>query len=179
MNDYGDNNRDRGYDDYNQQDDDSRDRLIEAARRRVRLPGLLLQLYGAFWVALGITYGGASVASPDGMINAYYDWVENIQKDQPPAQRQQLPPREESIKTQKIQGPIYGVVGLIAGIFMFVGGSKMKELRGFGWSIAGSVLSIFPGMCCCCVGLLPGIWAGVVLLNSDVKLAFTKVARGA
>lgn len=151
---------------------------FELARSRVKTPGLLLQVFASVWVALSVMYTAANLLNPDGMINAYFDWVEDMQKKQPPEQRQKLPPRDEAIKSQRIQGPVFGIIGLVAGIFMFVGGSKMRQLRGYGWSIAGSVLAIFPGLCCCCFGLVPGIWSLIVLLNSDVRLAFTRVAAG-
>src|SRR5262249_10558957 len=61
---------------------------------------------------------------------------------------------------------------------IFIGGSKMKELKGYGWAITGSILCIFPGMCCVCIGLIPGIWGLVVLLNPDVKYADSRLASG-
>jgi hypothetical protein len=134
----------------------------------------MLQLFGAITIAWFAMTGLLSLISPNTIVDVQYDWLEDMQKNQPAEQRQKLPPREEAIKDQQIQGPIYAVLWLAAGIFIFIGGSKMKSLTGYGWAMAGSILSIFPGMCCCCVGLLPGIWALVVLLNADVKAAFSR-----
>jgi hypothetical protein len=133
-----------------------------------------MQVYGAIVIAFFAMSGGLSLAAPETIVNAQYDWIEEMQKDQPPAERQKLPPRDEAIKSQRVQGPIYAVLWIAAGIVMFIGGSKMKELRGYGWSLAGSIVCLFPGCLCCCTGMLPGIWALVVLLNSDVKLAFSR-----
>jgi hypothetical protein len=44
--------------------------------------------------------------------------------------------------------------------------------------VTGSILSIIPCTnSCCCIGTPLGIWALVVLLNSDVKLAFSRSAH--
>jgi hypothetical protein len=74
---------------------------------------------------------------------------------------------------------VYGVIMFVSGIIMFIGGSKMRDLRGYGWSLAAAILAGLEGFCCCCLPLIPGIWALVVLLNSDVKLAFSKTAAAA
>jgi len=169
MNDYG-------TDDNNPDEPRDQERWFEEAARRVKVPGTLLQLFGVLTVALSVTYGALCVVNPDGMVNAYWDWVENMQKDQPVEQRQKMPPRDEAIKSLKIEGPIYGIVGTILGVLGFVGGTKMKQLRGYAMAMVGSIVSILPGLCCCCVGAVPGIWALIVLLNSDVKLAFSRVA---
>jgi hypothetical protein len=156
--------------------DEERGPWYQAARQRVHTPGVLLQLFGAVVIAFGAMNGALSLFSPETLVNWQYDLIEDMQRGQGAQQQQKLPPREDAIKSQRLQGPIYAVLWITAGIFIFIGGSKMKDLRGYGWGIAGSILSIFPGMCCCCIGLIPGIWALMVLLNADVKLAFSKNA---
>jgi hypothetical protein len=133
-----------------------------------------MQLFGAITIVWFAMMGLLSLISPKTIIDVQYDWLESMQQKQPPEQRQKLPPRDEAIEDQQIQGPIYSFLWVAAGIFIFIGGAKMKSLTGYGWAIAGSILSIFPGMCCCCIGLVPGIWSLVVLLNADVKAAFSR-----
>ena len=157
-------------------DFDDGGRWFAAARQRVRTPGLLLQLFGAALTEIYVMLGALSVVNPAAIVNLQYDQIEKWQRDQPPAQRQKLPPRDEAIESQKTQGPIYAALWVAAGVVIFIGGSKMKDLRGYGWALAGSILSIFPGMCCCCTGLVPGVWALIVLLNPDVRLAFSRNA---
>ncbi len=164
------------YDDNNSEEPRGREQWFEEAARRVKFPGLLLQLFGGLTVMLSVMYGTMCVLNPEGMVKAYYDWIEEQQQNQPVEQRQKLPPREESLQSLKIQGPIYGIVGTIMGVLSFIGGTKMKALSGYALSMVGSIVSILPGFCCCCIGAIPGIWALVVLLNSDVKLAFSRVA---
>ncbi len=160
------------YDDNNSEEPRGREQWFEEAARRVKFPGLLLQLFGGLTVMLSVMFGTFSLMNAERI----WDWIEESQKQQPVEQRQKLPPREEAIQEIKIQWPIYGIVGTIMGVLSFIGGTKMKALSGYALSMVGSIVSILPGFCCCCIGAIPGIWALVVLLNSDVKLAFSRVA---
>jgi hypothetical protein len=159
-------------------DFEERDAWFVAAQHRVATPGALLQLYAVILVTLFAMWGGLSLFSPLSIINPAFDWIEESQKGQgaQQQQQQQLPPREDAAKAQQIRGPIVAVIGIACGVVIFIGGARMKELRSYGWAVAGSIVSIFPGLCCCCTGLIPGLWALLVLLNPDVKLAFTKNA---
>jgi hypothetical protein len=169
---YDDDRRDDYEDEGPQDDADRARRRVEAARQRVRTPATIMQVFAAIMIAWNVMSGALSLVAPQVLINWEYDFIENMTKNNPQAQKPQMPPREEAIKNQQVQGTIQAAIMLAAGVFIFIGGAKMKALTGYGWAIAGSVLSIFPGLCCCCTGLLPGIWAFVVLLNADVKRAF-------
>ncbi|HEX3149076.1 MAG TPA: hypothetical protein VHR66_13430 [Gemmataceae bacterium] len=136
------------------------------------MPGTLLQLFGAVCIAWNVMTGALSLISPQSIINPYFDFIEDLQRNNPPDKQQKLPPRDEAIKSQQVQGPIGAVIFIIVGVVAFIGGSKMKSLSGYGWAMAGSIVTIFPGLCCCCFPLLPGIWSLVVLLNQDVKRSF-------
>jgi hypothetical protein len=174
---YDDDRRD-DYEDQGPRDDEDRTRRrLEAARQRVRTPATIMQVFGAIMIAWNVMSGALSVVAPQVVVNWQYDFIEDMTKNNPNAQKPQLPPREEAIKNQQVQGTIQAAVMLVAGIFIFIGGAKMKALHGYGWAMAGSVLSLFPGCFCCCIGLLPGIWSFVVLLNADVKRAFQLSAR--
>src|SRR5262245_22681328 len=186
MNDYGDGNRGRSeYDDFERRaremdgdrPDDS-DQVRKAALAKVRAPGLLLQLFGALSVAFGTMCGGISLVSPKAVVDWMYDKLEEMEKQQPQQQKQQRPPREEAVKSVQIEGAVYGIVALLSGIIIFIGGSKMKDLKSYGWAMTGSILCIFPGLCCVCLVLIPGIWGLIVLFNADVKYAFSRFASG-
>ncbi|MSR53436.1 MAG: hypothetical protein EXS09_09110 [Gemmataceae bacterium] len=164
------------YDDNNSEEPRGQEQWFEEAARRVKFPGLLLQLFGVLTVMLAVTGATICIISPEGVVNWYWDWAEDMQKNQPVEQQQKMPPREDAIKSLKIEGPIYGIIGSIMGVLSFVGGSKMKALSGYPWAMVGSIVSLLPGCCCCCIGTFPGIWSLAVLLNSDVKLAFARAA---
>ena len=129
---YDDDSRHDGYDDVAQPPRRRRWWSRASARKPfngLRVPGFMLQLYGAFLIACAVAIGTISLISPESLINPYFDWVENMQAQQPPAQRQQLPPRDDAIKSLQIEGPIYGVVALIVGLVAFIGGAKMPSPR--------------------------------------------------
>ena len=160
MNDYGD---DRG-------------RWFQAARQRVQAPGLLLQIFGIISLFLSVLNLALLVAAPEVALKGWYDAMANMQKNQPGAQP--LPPFEDWVKSQRMIMIITGVLQLAGSVVMFLGGTKMKQLQGYGLAMAGSIMATIP-LCtnqCCCISLPFGIWALAVLLNPDVKLAFTRSA---
>lgn len=160
------------------EDDENRIRIIEAAQRRVSVPGTILQWFGLISVFLTVIVLATAVAAPDVLFKWQYDMQADMMNKQPPQNRQPMPPYEEFVKTQQMWNVASGVLQLIGGVFIFIGGAKMKTLHGYGFGIASAILAIIPCNICCCIGAVFGIWALVVLLNSDVKLAFTKVAAG-
>jgi hypothetical protein len=169
MNDYGDDRGAGGFED--------RGRWYDHARARVRTPGMLLMIYGIISVFLAVTSLGIYIANPDIAVRPLYDWQQDMMKGQQGAQP--LPPYEEYRDQQKLQGTISSGVSLLCSVLIFLGGSKMKNLQGYGLALTGSILSMIPCTnSCCCIGTPLGIWALVVLLNSDVKLAFSRTVGG-
>ncbi len=75
--------------------------------------------------------------------------------------------------------PAIYLVASVVGIITIVGGVKMRNLRGRGLAMTGSILSMIPCFSgCCIVGLPVGIWVLVVLSNPDVKAGFAAMAAG-
>ncbi len=58
-------------------------------------------------------------------------------------------------------------VGLI-----FVGASKLKELKSYGLVMTAAILAMLPCSFCCIIGLPIGIWVLVVMNQPDVKSQF-------
>lgn len=172
MNDYGDDNlgQDGG--------DGERPRWLEEARARVQTPGTLLQVFGIMSLVLTVAYVALLFAAPDVLLRGQYDFFAKMQKDQP--QAQQLPPYDEWVKSQQIQSGLAQVLALAGSVVIFLGGSKMKQLQGYGLALTSAIMATLP-VCtnnCCCISTPFGIWALVVLLNSDVKMAFNHVKTG-
>ena len=68
---------------------------------------------------------------------------------------------------------VSAVVSVGVGILMIIGGLKMKKLEGYGLCLATSIVAIIPCFTpCCCLEIPFGIWALVVLLDSQVSAAF-------
>lgn len=166
--------RDEGYDDY-RDDGSRRDPRVRRAADRVKAPGMFLLVFGL----ISLFLAGLNVAllwlAPNVTLKAQYDLMQDLNKGQPQA----LPPYEEYVKQQQMQGTAIGVLQLIGSVLITLGGIKMRSLDGYGLAMAGSIMAIIP-LCtnqCCCLSMPFGIWALVVLLNADVKRAFALNAR--
>jgi predicted Zn finger-like uncharacterized protein len=95
----------------------------------------------------------------------------------------QLPPAQpgepEFIREfqKNSHGPIAmggGALGAIyCGVIIFAS-IQMMNMRMWGFALAGSIMSMINCFnCCCLLGLPFGIWALVILLNEEVKSAFS------
>jgi hypothetical protein len=155
---------------------DERGPWFYQARQRVQSAATALQWYGMISIFIAVLVLGIMAAAPDAIFRPIYDKMLDMRKGQPPAPGQQpLPPYDEFRKSNQMQNIVASAISLACSALIFLGGTKMKQLQGYGLSIAASILSIIPCTnSCCCVGLPIGIWALMVLLNADVKLAFSR-----
>ncbi len=72
-----------------------------------------------------------------------------------------------------LSGRVCGMIlGFAWAATVLMGGVQMKNLRNYGWAMAGSIVAMVPCSVCCIFGLPFGIWSLVVLNNPDVKRAF-------
>ncbi|MCI0464040.1 MAG: zinc-ribbon domain-containing protein [Gemmataceae bacterium] len=86
------------------------------------------------------------------------------------------PPNAELVA--RAAGGVFGVFGAVGGIcwggIVLTGAIQMKNLRSYGYSMAGAIVAMVP--CsggCCLLGLPFGIWALVVLNQPEVREAFS------
>jgi hypothetical protein len=76
--------------------------------------------------------------------------------------------------------PVVNMVGGVCGasfglIFygiVFAAAMQMRNLRSWGFSLAGSIMALLPCSLCCILTLPFGIWAIVILSQENVKIAF-------
>lgn len=72
-----------------------------------------------------------------------------------------------------ISGIIWSVFAIIYQGFIAWGGMQMMKLQGYGLSMAAAIMAMIPCLSPCCVLGIPfGIWALVVLMDENVKMAF-------
>src|SRR5689334_6472320 len=97
MNDYGDDNlgRDGGED---------RPRWLEEARARVKTPAMVMLVFGLISVFLAVASLAINLVSPDTTNRPLYDWMVDMQRNQPANKQQPLPAYDEWLKQQQIQG---------------------------------------------------------------------------
>src|SRR5215471_18292338 len=128
MNDYGD-------DDLRRDDGEDRPQWFDEARRRVQTPATIMLVFGLISVFLAVISLALDLVSPDTTHRPIYDWMADMQKNQPANQRQPMPPYEEWLKQQQIQGIASAAVSLICSFLIVLGAGKMKQLRGYGLAI--------------------------------------------
>jgi len=111
--------------------------------------------------------------APDVMLRGQYDTMKDMFPNQP------MPPYEEWAKQQQVTATLINILRVVMSILMTVGAMKMRSLEGYGLAMAASIIAIIPlcpNECCCATPF--GIWGVIVLVNADVKRAFSIVARG-
>ena len=68
---------------------------------------------------------------------------------------------------------ILGGFSILIGLIILFGAVQMKSLSNYGLAMTVSILAMIPCISpCCLLGIPIGIWALVVLLDSNVKAAF-------
>jgi hypothetical protein len=151
---------------------------VEIARRRVATPGTLLLIAGLIGVLLQLLSIGLIAAKP----TIIYDFFVQIVENQPPGPEKQkmLNDLKAQEKQMRLDTPVNiasSTLGLVLNILTVLGGTKMRSLSGYGISVTGAIAGLIPVGGCCCLTLPIGIWALVVLMNSDVKAGFAAAAR--
>lgn len=170
---WDDDGNDRSY-----RDDDRPRADREAARRRVATPAILLIVFGL--IAVFVEAGSliATFTAP----NILGDQFKKFIDDMPPGpDKQQMQADFEKDKDDfRLDTPtnIGGtIVGLVLSLAMLVGGFTMKSMSSYGLAMTGAVCAIIPCVNgCICLAMPIGLWAVIVLANSDVKAAFNRSA---
>jgi hypothetical protein len=89
-------------------------------------------------------------------------------------EKKQAPP-EESLRQAMMYYFVWGAVTGLGCLLTMIGGWRMWSLRNYGLAVTGAIVAAIPCVSCagCCgIGEGIGIWALVVLLNTDVRAAF-------
>ena len=160
----------------NPNEDEDRGPWYHTAVQRVQAAAQALQWYGMLSVFLAVLMLGVAVAAPDTLVRDAYEWELEAKKGRPVGEGP-MPPYEEYRKSRQLWYIVLHAMQLAGSGLIFLAGSKMKHLQSYGLAMTGSILAAIPCTnTCCCVGLPVGIWAAMILLNPDVKLAFSRNA---
>jgi hypothetical protein len=73
---------------------------------------------------------------------------------------------------QLVSGVVGAGFGLVYYGVIFASAMQMRNLRSWGFSLAGSIMAMVPCTLCCVLTLPFGIWSVVVLSKEEVKSAF-------
>jgi hypothetical protein len=150
-------------------------------RQKVKTAGTVLMVFGILSLILALVGLGTYLGSPDTVAKPYHDFLKNMTKDVPkqPGQPDPVPPYDEFKKRFVVQGSIGSAINAICSLVITLGGARIRNAKGRGLGMAGSILAMIPCTnSCCLIGLPIGIWAILVLSNADVKAAFAEQAVG-
>lgn len=136
-----------------------------AAASRVKAPAIALLVVGIldlltalFALVQALMGGGAASIDTSGMTAEQADLVE---------------------KFAAAGGPVGIAIGLfwaITSAVVILGAVKMMKLQSWGLALTGSIVAMIPCIvhpCCILIGIPIGIWSIVVLMNQEVKSAFS------
>jgi hypothetical protein len=126
------------------------------AKRRVRGPSMLLLLSGGFFTLWGLLL----------LVGTVVSLCQDTFWPQPAF-------RSNAEAVLSIVWWTGVVAGVILGPVMVVAAYRMEQLRSYGLAMTGTILLCVSGLVVCAPLALLGIWPLLVLLNSDVRWAFT------
>lgn len=146
-------------------------------RRKVRPPAIAL-LVAALLSLLTMGYG---------VYDYVFNFDKNIEAEKAKIDNHPTMPAAQKAETKRmfddIKGPMRVVIPIQWGLALLfivlisVGATKMMSARSLGWSRAAAILAMIPCYGCWPLGIPFGIWAIVVLSNSQVKEAFDTTPR--
>jgi hypothetical protein len=150
-------------------DDDFDDRYYDIRRRdgysrsqalsKVAGPAITLMIYGVLTFlaglacVIGVAVGALELSNPPKPQNAF-----NQNRDDDVA--------------MVVVCSLGAVAGFVCGILIFLGGYRMRQLRGWGLALTATILTFVVGGMVCLLLMLVGIWPLIVLVDSNVKRAF-------
>jgi len=125
---------------------------------------------GVVNLLLGVLAGGMMPVVFFGMFFGVRDEIEKELANDP----EMTPEVMEFVSNVYGYGGIaFAVISLLVGIVVILGAVKMLGLRSWGLAMFAAILSLIPCVQSCCLLSLPvGIYAIIVLSDSEVKAAF-------
>ncbi len=149
---------------------------LEAIRGRVRPPAIFLLVVNALNVLAGgyLLLNAFTIKSNPAAAEAMVDqqWS-TMTPDQLKQVHETLGSTHDFITTIGNVTLWEGGLSVVIGVLGILGGIRMLSLRSFGLGATASILTAIPCVTpCCLLGQAAGIWALIVLLQSDVRSAF-------
>jgi hypothetical protein len=165
--------------------------MMGVARDRVQVPGICLIIVGILNLLVGLlSVVGAvysAVVPAEQLAEANRAYVEMLARAFPAMeeplrkQEQQQNPEEAKMRSVLGNGAI-AAVHLLCALLVIFGGARMMQLRSFGLCLIASLLAATPCISptgCCCLGNIAGIYAAIVLLSAEVRMAFLRQSGAA
>ena len=161
----------------NDPDERARRSPVEYARKRVRIPAILMLLFAILSLAMVPLNVLSYFTLPETLKTEreYINRDPNLSDDQKRQTKNFLKMYEE---ISVVVVPVYTVFHLICGVVSVIGSLKMLRMRSHKWAMIASVVNIASiGHGCCFLTMPVGIWALIVLSDPAVRAAFAENAR--
>lgn len=156
-------------------------------KSRLQAPAIALIVVGVLNLLLMVLQAGrvllVAMTSPQELVKERDEIFEQLEKsgflskeflDSYKQQQQGQSP--ESFKTQSVTlGGIGCALGILVALLSLLGGIRMLSMGSYALCVAGAIGAAIPCLSCsgcCCFGQIIGIWALIVLLNTEVRAAF-------
>jgi hypothetical protein len=99
------------------------------------------------------------------------------------AENSNLPPEKLDPLREGIARGDFGVIHYLAALLnvcaalvIILGALRMMKQQSYGLAVTASILTLVPcigtSICCCVIGVPVGVWALIVLMQTDVRAAF-------
>jgi hypothetical protein len=132
---------------------------VEAARNKVSLPAILLM------VVAGLSILWHIVMLLLNLLGTGLSFMGNMTED--------MPSSALSMMSGGV-GILMSIISVVLCGLVIFGAMKMKALQSYVFAMVAAIVPMLPCIWpCCCLGLPVGIWALIVLLDKNVKAAFT------
>jgi hypothetical protein len=160
------------------------------AHQAVNLPGLFLIIVGILNLALAVFQVFQAIQVLNTTPEEVQAQIKKIREVGPmmenafpgiTARMIEMMEDEQGRRLNGIVTAIWAGVALLIGFLGTLGGVRMRALRSYGLALTGALLTAIPCLSCsgCCgLGEVVGIWAVVVLANTEVRQAFGSAATG-
>ena len=158
---------------------------FEAARGRVLFPAVLLIVVGV----LNLLFAGYNVINTGFQLTRTPEQKREMAVEQREMLVKAFPALEKAFEDQEKKGekfedqmekqmPLiigFTIASVLGTLLPLFAGIRMLQLRNYGLVMFGSIVAAIPcvsGASCCCVGEVAGIYAVIMLLQSDIRDAF-------
>ncbi|MGE6761154.1 hypothetical protein ACQKGO_24265 [Corallococcus interemptor] len=137
------------------------------AAQELAVPAILMMVLAGLW-ALYSLYGMVNSAGTAEQLAA----IDAALAQYPPELRDKMTGMLAMMRSSSFR-VFSQLPSLIVSAVVILGAWKMKNLQSYGLAMTAAILCVIP--CCgpCCgLGIIPGVWALIVLNRPDVKAAF-------
>jgi hypothetical protein len=149
-----------------------------SVREKTELPGLVLLIVGLFNLLLSLWLVFAAIQSyrlTDEEMQQRLEITRRLPALRKVLEQDQGAAAKDVRKQSTLISTVWALLSVWAALVVILAGLRLRALRSYGVVLMGALLACVPFISCagcCCLGQIAGMWAFLVLLNPEVRLAF-------